>query len=421
MMSAFAAGFRDGVDVNLGVGYVDEAVIPAARLAGALTEVLRQPDRYRLPFNYGGPQGSSNLVASLKRYLSTRRHGPVPAATLEGLRIVIGPSGVTSLLEAVAQVVEPGIVVMSDPHYYIYRDLLLRRGFTLLAVPEDAEGLDTALLAKRLKALGKRASKVRFLFLVTVNNPTGTVLSNRRRREALAIAAGLSKRLRRKVPVLFDKAYEDLVHDPALDPLESLAGDRDGLVHELGSLSKVLAPALRVGYLVGPPSPFLDALVQKTSDTGFSAPLMNQEVASWMLDHHITEQSEAALASYHRKARKVRMWIEDNLSAFLEEVRGGQAGFYYYLTFRNIATVEGGPLHRVLSRTTGDEALDGPKANSKPRVVYLPGSFCVDPKGAQAARGARSMRISYAYEPEDRIREALEMMGTACLHVIQRS
>ena len=165
----------------------------------------------------------------------------------------------------------------------------------------------------------------------------------------------------------------------------------------------------------------LDAVVQKTSDTGFSAPLVSQEMASHLLDRHIAEHSGAVLDSYRRKARKVRMWIEENLSAFLEEIRGGQAGFYYYLTFRNIPTGEGSPFHRLLSRKSGDATLDGPKSDPKPRITYLPGSFCVHPKGTQAARGSRSLRISYAYESEDRIREALETMGTACLHVIQGS
>lgn len=422
MMSAFSSGFRDGVDVNLGVGYVDESSIPALQLSGALNEVLRRPDRYRTPFNYGGPEGSPNLIASLKRYLVSRRHSPLTPEVLERNRLLIGPSGVTSILEAIGRLVDPGYVVMSDPLYYIYRDFLERSGFKILAVPEDPEGLDLVALEKTLKSLGKRLHRLRFFYFVTVNNPTGTILSNRRRRELVTIAAAVSRKIRRRVPVFFDQAYEDLVHDPAVDPLESsLAHDPAGIVHELGSLSKILAPALRVGYLVGPDSAFLSALVQKTSDTGFSAPLVGQEIASYMLDHHIQEQSDQALASYRNKARKVRRWIEENLSAFLEEVKGGQAGFYYYLTFRNIPTAEGTPFHRVLSRTSGDPSLDGPPSSPKPRIVYLPGAYCVNPRGPLSGKGARSLRISYAYEPEERLRSAIEMMGTACLHAIQRS
>jgi hypothetical protein len=72
--------------------------------------------------------------------------------------------------------------------------------------------------------------------LVTINNPSCVILSNRRRRELIRHTTLLSERLGRRAPVVLDRAYEDLVHDPAIEPLESgLLADPAGIVrvHEI--------------------------------------------------------------------------------------------------------------------------------------------------------------------------------------------
>jgi len=411
MMAAFVGDFRDGVDIDLGVGYVNEKTIPAALLTQALEAVAGDNATYRQAFNYGGPDGSPNLIAALRRFLGRRRIGGLDEATLARKRLMIGPCGATSILDALAEVLAPGIVVTSDPMYYIYCNCLERKGFEVLAVPEDREGINLSILEAKLEGLGARAADIAFFYVVTVNNPSCTILSNARRRALYEVAARCSREQDRRIPIVFDLAYELLLHDPRGEAFESaLARDHLDIAYEIGTLSKLLAPALRIGYLLGPGGPLMNAMVQKTSDTGFSAPVFVQEMAAYMLDRHIEPQLRAVNAGYREKAMAVHAAIERELGPFLEDIRGGQAGFYFYLTFAGIETHTASAFFRYLTRTTGNPDVDGPPGRRLPRVMYIPGEYCVHPRGDLAEAGRCQLRLSYGFEDVERILRALELM-----------
>ncbi len=414
MMASFASGFRDGVDINLGVGYVNERTIPKEAIEEALRAVLSKPQKYRQALNYGAPCGSRNLIESLRAFHLVHKVGRLDPGTLDRQAIIIGPNGATSILEGIAHVVEPGIVLTSDPMYYIYCNYLERKGFEVVTVPEDENGIDVEALKHRVKLLGGRRDAIRFIYGVTINNPTCTLLSNSRRACVVEFAAQLSRQLGRKIPVVFDKAYELLVHDPTVQPLESgLLYDELGTVYEVGTLSKIFAPALRIGYLMGRDGPFLQALVQRTSDAGFSAPLVTQEMASYLLDHHVAEQLKRVNAGYREKAERVRAAMDNSLGELIRHRCGGRAGFYFYLSLDAIQTSEGSPFFRFLARTTGEVDVDGPASCRCARVVYIPGAYCVHPKGPLAEVGKCQLRISYGYEEIGHIIQAVAYMKEA--------
>ena len=417
MMAAFAADFREGTDINLGVGYVNEATIPRGLIREALAHVTDHPQIYRSPFNYGGPAGSPVLVEAIRRFYIERRIGGLTPEVLAGKQFIVGVSGATSLLEALAGILPAGIVLTSDPNYYIYTNLLERLGFEIVAVPEDEAGIDTDRLAEAIGALRNRRDRVSFVYVVTVSNPTCSVLSNERRRRLVEIVTDLSVAIGRKVPLLMDAAYELLVHDPTVPrPKSALLYDRLGIVHEIGTLSKILAPALRIGFLIGAESPLTAALVQKVSDVGFSAPLANQGIAARLLQQGVDGQLEAVNRGYRHKAQRMRGWIDRHLGGVLADCRGGSAGFYFYLTFKDLDTHEDSAFFRFLARRTGDGRIDGPAGARPPRVAYIPGQHCVHPRGALVEVGRRQLRLSYGFEELDRIESALAIMGEACAY-----
>lgn len=414
LMTDFAVGFRDACDINLGAGYVNEQTIPHQQIQLACEQVLAQPKKYRASLNYGGAQGSPNLIESLRRFHIENRIGGITEQTLDNRDIVIGANGATSLLESITLLLPAGIVLTADPMYYIYCNDLERKGFTVIAIPEDNEGLDPDLLKAKLAALGDQREAIRFLYVVTVNNPTCTILSNNRKRELVDIVTQLSYETGRKIPIFFDNAYRDLVHDSAVEPLESaLCYDELGIVYEIGTLSKILAPGLRIGYLIGPKGPFLNSIVQRTSDIGFSAPLINQEIASYLLDHNIEAQIEKVNKGYHHKAKAVKNWITESLGNNVQACQGGSAGFYYYLTLRQTTTSSNSDFFKFLTRTTGQVDIDGPLDAQHPKVIYIPGEHCVHPGGEMVEVGKRQFRISYGFEELPQIQTALELMKSA--------
>lgn len=414
LMTDFAVGFRDGRDINLGVGYVNERTIPHQHIQLACEKVLAHPEKYRAALNYGGAQGSRNLIESLRRFYIENKIGGITEQTLNGRDIVIGANGATSLLESVTHLLPPGIVLTADPMYYIYCNDLDRKGFSVIAIPEDDAGLDTELLKSKLAALGEKRKAIRFFYVVTVNNPTCTILSNKRKRELVDIVMRLSHEIGQKIPLFFDNAYSDLVHDSSVEPLESaLCNDTLGIVYEVGTLSKILAPGLRIGYLIGAKGPFLDSIIQRTSDIGFSAPLINQEIASYLLDHGIESQIEKVNDGYQQKAQQVKTWMAELLGDNIQECRGGSAGFYFYLTLAGIETGSTSDFFKFLTRTTGQETVDGPLDSQHPKVIYIPGEHCVHPNGDMVDIGKRQLRISYGFEELPQIHTALKHMKSA--------
>ena len=422
LMTDFAVGFRDECDINLGVGYVNEQTIPHQQIQRACEKVLAHPKKYRASLNYGGAQGSPNLIESLRRFHIENRIGGITEQTLNNRGIIIGANGATSLLESITHLLPAGIVLTADPMYYIYCNDLERKGFSVIAIPEDDKGLDTELLKAKLAALSDEKQAIRFIYVVTVNNPTCTILSNNRKRELVDIVTRLSYEVGRKIPIFFDNAYRDLVHDSSVQPLESpLCYDTLGIVYEIGTLSKILAPGLRIGYLIGPNGPFLNSIIQRTSDIGFSAPLINQEIASYLLDHGIEAQIEKVNSGYHQKAKQVKAWIAELLGDSVQECRGGSAGFYYYLTLKQTATDATSNFFRFLTRTTGKESIDGPLGAQHPKVIYIPGEHCVHPHGEMVEVGRQQLRISYGFEELPQIHTALKLMKSAIAYSIELS
>ncbi len=408
LTSSFAIDFREGTDINLGVGYVNDKTIPVDEILKAYEDITSHPEHYKNALNYGGPEGSINLRNSIRNYYVKYGIGKLNSDDLNHKKILIGANGATSLLDSLSDVLKPGIVITADPFYYIYTETLESKGFQVISIPEDKDGLNTETLRKTLKEINTK--EISFFYIVTVNNPSTTVLSDQKRKEIVEITTALSIQNNHLIPVVFDKAYEDIIHDPAISqPVSGLKYDTLGNIIEIGTLSKILAPALRIGYAILPDNVLATVLTQRTSDIGFSSSLINQEISSWLLDNYIDKQKSNVNKGYQNKSKHIKGLINKYLTPYINDYTGGDASFYFYLTFKNIRTDKGSKFFNYLSRTTGKPEIDG-EPEKNPRLIYIPGSIC-----SKTEKATYQLRLSYGFEENETFERAFQLMAEACV------
>jgi 2-aminoadipate transaminase len=121
---------------------------------------------------------------------------------------------------------------------------LTKLGINTIGIPLDGEGLRLDILRHKLEELKSKGIKAKYIYTIpTVQNPTGAIMGEVRRAELLKIAA------EHGVMIFEDECYSDLVWNGKRPrSLYAMAGG-EGVIH-IGSFSKSIAPALRVGYIV---------------------------------------------------------------------------------------------------------------------------------------------------------------------------
>jgi GntR family transcriptional regulator/MocR family aminotransferase len=218
------ADFRHGVP--------DLRLAPREDWAWAVREVCRTAPNSA--FDYGDPLGERRLRDVLAAYL--RR---VRAVDATGDQVVVCTGMAQALGLALRALADTGItrLAFEDPGAVrSTTDQASAAGMTAVGVPVDDDGLDVAALDRS----GARA------VLVTPAHqwPTGVVLAGHRRQELIAWA-------RRRDAVILEDDYDaEFRYDR--DPVGTLQGLAPDRVVSLGTVSKSLAPALRIGWLVAP-------------------------------------------------------------------------------------------------------------------------------------------------------------------------
>jgi GntR family transcriptional regulator / MocR family aminotransferase len=227
--------------IDLSRGTPDVRLVPGALIARALRRNLR---RHPELLDYGDPRGHERLRTALADMLRTTRGLPI-----DHTGVVVTRGSQMALYLAARAILRPGDhVAVEALGYRAAWQTLRAAGARLVPVPVDAAGLDVDRLAA---ACARR--RIRAVYLTPHHQyPTTAVLDPARRLALLDLAR------RRRFAVLEDD-YDNEFHYRGRPVLPLASADPAGSVVYLGSLSKVLAPSLRIGYLVAPP-PLLDRI-----------------------------------------------------------------------------------------------------------------------------------------------------------------
>ena len=198
---------------------------------------------------------------------------------------VLITSGSLQGLDLVNQVLlAPGdTVIMEHMTYGGAITRVKRMGADVVGVAVDHDGIVVEALEAVLDDLAGRGIRPKYVYAIpTVQNPTATVMSKARREALLELTTA------RGVPIFEDECYSDLVWDGARPPaLRGMAGD-DRVIH-IGSFSKSIAPALRLGYLVAS-WPLMSRILGIKNDGGSGAleQMIVAEYCERHFDAHLT-------------------------------------------------------------------------------------------------------------------------------------
>jgi 2-aminoadipate transaminase len=354
---------------------------PREELREAAFRVLDQHGDAAL--QYGPTEGYHPLRELLVRHMARCGVAVQPAN-------VLVTSGSQSGLDLVGKLfLNPGDhVAVEAPTYLGALQAFRAYQAEFLSVPLDEDGMQV----ERLEDVLREGPK--FLYVLpSFQNPTGATLALERRRRLVEIAS------RWGVPVVEDDPYGQLrYHGAHLPPIVQLdavshgcaAGERSfgGGVIYLGTFSKVLAPGLRLGFVVAP-EPVIEKLVQLKQGADLQSATFNQMLAyevakGGFLDGHVRrirrlygERRDAMLASLARHFPPGVAWTRP------------EGGLFLWVTLP--PQLDAGPLLQ--------DAL-------REKVAFIPGApFHAD------GTGANTLRLNFSYSAPDRIEEGVRRLG----------
>ena len=221
-------------------GLPDPSTFPAEKLRSAADRVLST--RAELALQYGPEQGYGPLIDSLRHRLAREEDLHV-----EREHMMLTGGSAQALDHLCTLFTRPGeIVLVEAPTYHETLQLFRDHGLRPQQVPTDSSGLQVDALASHLETLARRGERARFLYTIpNYQNPSGITLAAERRPAVLALAE------RFDLLVVEDDVYRDLAYGER-PPASLYAMDNGRRVLRVGSFSKILAPAVRLGWIMGP-------------------------------------------------------------------------------------------------------------------------------------------------------------------------
>ncbi len=236
--------------ISFAGGFPDSAMFDVEGIREASAKALA--DEASAALQYGATEGYGPLREELAKFMASKGVAVAP----EGLIVTTGSQQALDLLGKT--MISPGDkVIVEGPTFLATIQCFRLYGAELISAPIDVNGVDTDELENLIAQ-----HKPKFVYLIpTFANPSGALLSLERRKKVLAMAVKYQTLMVEDDP--YGDLYFNAVPPPSLLALSaSVPGSRE-LIAYCGSLSKVLSPGLRVGWMIAPAELLANAVMCK--------------------------------------------------------------------------------------------------------------------------------------------------------------
>ena len=368
--------------ISFAGGFPDSAMFDVAGIGQAVNQALADEPGGAL--QYGATEGYEPLRTQLAAFMQAKgAQGVAP----DQLIVTTGSQQALDLLGKT--LVDPGSkVIVEGPTFLATIQCFRLYGGDLVSAPIDGEGVKV----DELEAL-IQTHRPKFVYLIpTFGNPSGAMLSLERRKRVLELA------VKYQTLIVEDDPYGDLYFDapppPSLLALShEVPGSRDWLVH-CGSLSKVLSPGLRVGWMIAPPELLAKATMCKQFSDAHTSTFAQATAAQYLAAGRMPETLARVRKVYGARAQAMGNALRAELGDALSFVQP-QGGLFVWARL----TGAGGK--------PADGAAFAKKAVEQ-GVAFVPGApfFCANPDTS-------TLRLSFATVGEDKIREGVARLARA--------
>ena len=367
--------------ISFAGGFPDSALFDVPGITQAVNQALAGEPGAAL--QYGATEGYQPLREQLAAFMQSKG-APVAA---DQLIVTTGSQQALDLLGKC--LVDPGSkAIVEGPTFLATIQCFRLYGADLISAPIDGEGVQVDALERLIAQ-----HKPKFVYLIpTFGNPSGAMLSLARRKRVLELA------VQHQTLIIEDDPYGDLYFDqpppPSLLALtDQVPGSRDWLVH-CGSLSKVLSPGLRVGWMVAPPALLAKATMCKQFSDAHTSTFAQATAAQYLAGGHLPATLARVRQVYGARARAMGDALRGELGAAIDFVQP-QGGLF------------------VWARLTGagGQLADGAELARRAiehGVAFVPGApfYCAQPD-------LSTLRLSFATVGEDKIREGVGRLAQA--------
>ncbi len=371
---SFAGGFPDSAlfDVE-GIKAASDQALGEATAGGVL--------------QYGATEGYNPLRSELSRYMA----GKGVTVSPEGLIVTTGSQQALDLMGK-TMISEGDNVIVEAPTFLATIQCFRLYGANIIGAPIDGGGVQV----DQLEALIVQ-HKPKLVYLIpSFGNPSGALLSTERRLQILALA------VKYQVLIVEDDPYGELYFDPSPDasaPLSMLAlsdkvpESRNWLAFA-GSLSKVMSPGLRVGWLIAPPELLAKATMCKQFSDAHTSNLSQAIAANYLASGRMPASLAKVRAVYASRAQTMGSCLTEAFGDAISFTQP-QGGMFFWAK-----------LTGARGQSTDVAALA--KAAIEHNVAFVPGA----PFFAHDADRA-ALRLSFATANEGLIREGVARLGKA--------